>query len=229
MLKGAGYVTAHYGKWHLGGGGPKRHGYDESDGDTSNRDAAPFKAPNPVDIFGMGDRAVAFMEKPIRAKQPFYIQLSYHALHYPENALAETIAKYRRKMPGGREKEILRAAITENLDAGIGKLLKVIDRLGVAGNTYVIYMSDNGGGGGRGRRAERSGLSRPLSGGKGNLGEGGIRVPLIIRGPGVKEKTHCHVRVVGYDLFPTLCSLAGIRDPLPNGVDGGDVLVGAVE
>ena len=64
LLKTAGYTTAHYGKWHLSGGGPERHGYDESDGDTSNKDAAPFKAPNPVDIFGMGKRAKDFMALP---------------------------------------------------------------------------------------------------------------------------------------------------------------------
>lgn len=83
LLRTAGYATAHYGKWHISGGGPERHGYDESDGDTGNGDAAPHKGDNPVDIFGMGRRAAAFMEKSKKAGKPFFIQMSYHALHYP--------------------------------------------------------------------------------------------------------------------------------------------------
>ena len=94
LLKGLGYATAHYGKWHIGGGGPEAHGYDESDGDTGNGDAEPFKDPNPVDIFGMGERAKAFMKKHVAVKKPFYIQLSYHALHYPQNASAAAAQTY---------------------------------------------------------------------------------------------------------------------------------------
>lgn len=53
MLRGAGYATAHFGKWHIRGGGPGQHGYDEHDGDTGNEQAYKFTDPNPVDIFGM--------------------------------------------------------------------------------------------------------------------------------------------------------------------------------
>lgn len=56
MLKKAGYTTAHYGKWHIAGGGPGAHGYDEHDGDTGNENAFKFTDPNPVDIFGMADQ-----------------------------------------------------------------------------------------------------------------------------------------------------------------------------
>jgi arylsulfatase A-like enzyme len=98
-----------------------------------------------------------------------------------------------------------------------------INELGVAGHTYLIYMSDNGGGGGNPARPGKKERRRPLTAGKGGLWEGGIRVPLIIRGPGVKSGVFCHTRVVGYDLFPTFCKLAGVEGPLPDGVEGGDL------
>jgi len=213
VLQRAGYATAHYGKWHLSGGGPERHGYDEHDGDTSNRDAAPFKDPNPVDIFGITERASAFMEKNTKEKRPFFMQLSHHALHYPENARQTTLAAYRQRTTKARQVE--RGAITEDLDTGFGLLLRRIDELGITDCTYVVYMSDNGGGGG--------GRARPLRGGKGSLWEGGIRVPLIVRGPGIKADTFCHVPVVGYDLLPTFCELAGVKEPLPPRVAGGSM------
>ena len=212
MLRSAGYATAHYGKWHLGGGGPQSHGYDESDGDTGNQDAAPHLPPNPVDIFGMGERAMAFMEKCRDAEKPFFIQMSYHALHYPENATPELREKFAKLMPAGNDKEIGRAALSEDLDRGIGLLLEKIDALGITGTTYVIYLSDNG-----------SSTKRALRGGKGDVWEGGIRVPLIVRGPGVAAGSWCHQRVVGYDLFPTFCELAGVARDLPDNIEGGSI------
>lgn len=215
LLKTAGYATAHYGKWHINGGGPEVHGYDESDGETGNGDAAPFKDPNPVDIFGMAGRAEAFMAKNSKAEKPFFIQMSFHALHYPENARATTVASVRERIRGGNEKQIERTAIAEDLDEGVGRVLTAIDKLGLVDNTYVIYMSDNGGGGGK-----RGGLS----GGKGSVWEGGIRVPFIVRGPGIKGGTFSPQRIVGQDLLPTFCELAGVKKPLPKGVEGGSLV-----
>lgn len=215
LLKTAGYSTAHYGKWHLSGGGPESHGYDESDGDTGNEDAARFKGDNPVDIVGMGGRAAAFMKKSKDAGKPFYIQMSYHALHYPENANPQSIAKFKALLPDAQEQMVQRAAITYDLDQGVGALLKEVEALGLTENTWVIYMSDNGGGG--------KGGGRSIRGGKGSLYEGGIRVPLIIRGPGVKPDSWCSQRVVGFDLFPTFCEIAGVKS-LPKDIDGGSIL-----
>ena len=214
LLRGAGYATAHYGKWHIGGGGPEQHGFDESDGDTGNENAFKFHDPNPVDIFGMADRAEAFMEQSSKAKKPFFIQLSWNALHASQNANKATLAKYERALPGGNAKRVATAAITEDLDTGVGRVLDSLDRLGLTGNTFVIYMSDNGASGGK----------RVLAGGKGGMWEGGIRVPFIVRGPSVKANSWCQTRVVGYDLFPTFCEWAGIAlNTLPKGIEGGSL------
>ena len=220
LLHRAGYATAHFGKWHLTGGGPERHGFDVSDGDTGNRDADPHTDPNPVDIFGMTDRAKVFMEKNTKAGKPFYLQMSYHALHVPENAMKSSLAHFRTKPAGQLHRDPARAAITLDLDTGVGRLLDVINALGLEKTTYVIYMADNGGGGGG-----KGGKSRTISlrGGKGDLGEGGIRVPFIVRGPGITPNSWCHQPVVGYDWFPTFCHWAGVKEPLPGKLDGGDL------
>lgn len=211
MLHASGYATAHFGKWHIRGGGPGQHGYDEHDGDTGNEQAYKFTDPNPVDIFGMAKKAATFMEKSKKSNKPFYLQLSWNALHGQENALKATLAKYENL---GTGKNFQRAAITEDLDTGVGMVLKSVNDLGLSANTFIIYMSDNGSGGGKGA----------LSGGKGDLFEAGIRVPLIIRGPGVKPNSWCHTRVVGFDLFPTFCEWAGIAsNKLPREIEGGSI------
>lgn len=214
ILRDAGYATAHYGKWHISGGGPSRHGYDEHDGDTGNEQAFKFTDPNPVDIFGMANRAAAFMAKNKKAGKPFYIQLSWNALHAAGNANKATMAKYAKL---GNDKRSQVAAITEDLDSGVGAVLKSIQELGLAENTYVIYTSDNGAGGGGGGR-------RSLNGGKGDVYEGGIRVPLLIRGPGIKPNSWCHTRVVGYDFYPTFCEWAGVpSNKFPKNIEGGSL------
>jgi arylsulfatase A len=171
-----------------------------------------------VDIFGMAQRAEEFMKESMQAGKPFYLQLSWNALHASENANRATLAKYQAKLSGENEKRISTAAITEDLDAGVGIVIDAIDRLGLAKNTIIIYMSDNGsGGGGRGKAAG-------LHGGKGGVWEGGIRVPFIIAGPGVQANAWSHTPIVGYDLFPTFCEWARIdRSKLPTGIEGGSI------
>ncbi len=227
LLRKAGYATAHYGKWHIAGGGPESNGYDESDGDTGNENAFQFVDPNPVDIFGMAERAEKFMAKSVKAGKPFYIQMSWNALHASENALKATLAKYERLAQGDNTKRATVAAITEDLDTGVGRLMASIDRLGLTDDTNLFYMSDNGaggGGGGGGKGGGGKGVSG-LNGGKGDVWEGGIRVPLIVRGPGVKPNSWCHTRVVGYDLLPTFCQWAGVpTKSLPRGIEGGSIV-----
>lgn len=219
LLREAGYATAHYGKWHINGGGPAANGYDEGDGDIGNEYAHEFGDPNPADVFGLANRAIAFMEKSQKTNKPFFIQMSWHALHAPQNALKTTLVKYSQRIGSDvDDKRVGTAAIAENLDTGVGMVMDAVDRLGLAENTYVIYMSDNGAGGGGGGRSR-------LAGGKGGVWEGGIRVPLIMRGPGVPANSWCHERVVGYDLFPTYCQWAGVpSSKLPRNIEGGSLV-----
>jgi hypothetical protein len=122
LLRSVGYATAHYGKWHIGGGGPGRHGCDEHDGDTGNEHAFQFQDPNPVDIFGMAERAERFMRRNRDAGKPFFIQLSWNALHAADNALRATLSKYKRQAGVAdnetADKRVAVAAITEDLDTG---------------------------------------------------------------------------------------------------------------
>ena len=218
LLHRAGYATAHFGKWHLSGGGPEHHGFDVSDGDTGNRDADSHIDPNPVDVFGMTDRAKAFIEQSSKAGQPFYLQMSYYALHMPENAMKSSLAHFQSKPAGQVHRDPARAAISLDLDTGVGRLLDAIHALGLEKNTYVIYMSDNGGGG-----KGAIGKKTSLRGGKGGLLEGGIRVPFIVRGPGIEANSWCHQAVIAYDWFPTFCRWGGVKETLPEKLDGGDL------
>ena len=214
MLKTADYKTAHLGKWHLLGGGPQSHGYDLSDGDTGNKYAAEFSDPNPVDLFGMIERAENFIDEAQNENKPFYIQLSFHALHYPENALNDTIKKYSQKYSDSLKKiEIQRLALNENMDAAIGRLLNYLEAKNIAKDTFIIFMADNG--------AFRHFSS--LKGGKGALWEGGIRVPFIMKGPGIPKNSVNHFPIIGYDLFPTFMNIAGIKS-YPADLDGTNII-----
>jgi len=101
------------------------------------------------------------------------------------------------------------AAMTEDLDNCVGDVLKQLDNLRIADNTLVIYMSDNGG---------RTGV---LNGGKGDLGEGGLRVPLIVCGPGIPGGKHSDEPVVSYDIAATVLDFASPGFALPPGMEGG--------
>lgn len=203
------YRAAHFGKWqwfHT----PESMGYDASDGITMNEDGDTADPEDPKQSFGITKRAKAFMEAQVKAQKPFYLQLSYYAPHQKPQALAATIQKYAHLSGGGGKGDrAVFAAMTEDLDTCIGGVLKALDTLRIAGNTVVIYSSDNGG------------RTEILSGGKGTLGEGGLREPLIVRCPGIKPGTRCDTPVILYDLMATVLDFAAPGFPLPKGVEGG--------
>jgi arylsulfatase A len=212
-LKKQGYATAHLGKWHLGRGNPGQHGFDVHDGNTANDGPGKYKDPNPKDVFGLTERAAAFMKEQSDDETPFYLQLSHYAVHTPVEALNASTAKFEKISTGDRHNNIEYAAMTWDLDVSIGMLLKKIDELKLTDNTYLVLMSDNGGPGNR-----RQSQNLPLAGGKGSLYEGGIRAPLIVRGPGIKPGTFCRENVTGCDLLPTFCQWASA--PTPPQIEG---------
>lgn len=205
VLKEQGYVTAHLGKWHLGHGTPGEHGFDVHDGSTGNE--VPDNKNGPKDIFGITKRACEFMEQQAKEGNPFSLQLSHYAVHSPVEALDASISTFSEVRKGERHTDIDYAAMTWDLDASIGNLLNKLDELNLSDNTYVVFMSDNGAGGN-----PRKQDNLPLNGGKGSLYEGGIRVPLIVRGPGIEANSFCRENVTGCDLFSTFCEWAAVPD-----------------
>ena len=217
LLKSAGYSTAHFGKWSPGAPESELQYYDASDGAAGNGDGNVDDPANPKDIFGITERAVAFMEASVDDGQPFYMQLSHYAPHVGFHALEETAEKWERIEPGELHIDPVYAAMTEDLDTGIGRVLDKLKDLGVEDNTYVIYTSDHG------QTINRS-TNQPLTLGKGTLWEGGMRVPFIVSGPGIAAGTISDARVVSLDFFPTFAELAGAGDALPDDLEGGSLV-----
>jgi arylsulfatase A-like enzyme len=166
-------------------------------------------------------RAIDFMKSAERDGRPFYLQVSYYAVHLRIELLQRTLEEYQQKGMPDRAYTQAWAGMLEELDQGVGQLLDAIDELQTGDNTYVFFMTDNGGPG-MPRNTVRGPLpiNHPLKRGKLYLWEGGIRVPFLVRGPGVPPGAYCHEPVAGYDLLPTFCDLAGGEKALPDEVDG---------
>ncbi|MDE0371672.1 MAG: sulfatase [Rhodospirillales bacterium] len=217
VMQSAGYATAHFGKWSPGAPESGLQYYDASDGAAGNADGNVDDPANPKDIFGITERAVAFIEASVEAGQPFYMQLSHYAPHVGFQALEETVEKWESIEPGAIHTDPVYAAMTEDLDTGIGGVLDKLRDLGVETNTYVIYTSDHG------QTINRS-TNQPLRLGKGTLWEGGMRVPFILSGPGIEAGAVSDARVVSLDLFPTFGELAGVAESLPDDLEGGSLV-----
>ena len=203
LLKTAGYTTAHFGKWHVGRVDPAQHGFDVSDGATSNGGPDNVASPNPKQAYGMTERGIAFMQAAQKAGKSFYLQLS----HYPNQE--------RKEGGGGRGRDTERKDADE-IDKTVMLVLEAIDRLALTERTYVIYTSDHGGQGRNG--------NEPLSGGKGSVLEGGLRVPFLIRGPGVTANVCSRVPVTACDILPTIAALAELTAPSSTAVEGGSLV-----
>ena len=227
VLKQAGYSTAHFGKWHLGDlahAGPKQQGFDHVvDGNPGVRGGyfSPYKNPylsegprgeNITDR--LSDEAVQYIMK--HRDESFFVYLPYHAVHSPWQGKKELVEKYKHHPPVGGHRNPTYAAMIETLDTGVGRILETLDILDLTDNTLVIFYSDNGGVGGYREAGVRGGKNitsqAPLRGGKGMLYEGGIRVPMIVRWPGVVEPgSTCDTPITSVDFLPTLAEIAGAK------------------
>lgn len=223
LKSAAGYRTAHYGKWHLGSNGTASHGFDFGDGNTTNNDGdqGGTVQTDPKKIFELSTKAVDFITAAKNDGVPFYLQISHYAVHSPTEAQQATIDLYnnngeRPNNSNGNHNNMDYGAMTEDMDTGIGQIMQAIKNLDLEGETYIIFTSDNGAPGGFTSNA-------PLSGGKSQLTEGGIRVPFIIKGPNIAENTYNATPIVGYDLFPTFAALTGSSEALPSDLDGTNI------
>jgi arylsulfatase A-like enzyme len=220
LLKQSGYETALIGKWHLGylpNFGPVQSGFDEFFGVMSGAidffthkdmegDADLFEGKVPVERIGymtdmLTERAVQYISRRKRTRQPqgstrpFYLSLHYTAPHWPWEAAGDRAPVPELRGPvafrsGGSLKKY--ASMMKSLDDGIGEVLKALNQAGLEQDTLVIFTSDNGG--------ERFSYHWPFMGQKNTLWEGGIRVPAILRWPGIitpKPTQHAVYRSAG--------------------------------
>ncbi|MCZ6671359.1 MAG: sulfatase-like hydrolase/transferase [Verrucomicrobia bacterium] len=225
------YVTAHLGKWHMHRT-PDELGFDVHDGETGNINGNGEEDPeDPKLIFSLSRRANTFMEEQVQAGRPFFLQISHYADHLQYRAKPVTIEKYKTEHADKAteyQHSPLWAAMNENLDTGVGMVLDKIDELGIADSTYVIYTGDNG----FESKVdfwkpvtERTfNKAFPLLSHKYMINEGGLRVPFIVRGPGIPAGASSRTPVIGYDIFPTIMDIVGHLDELPDTVEGGSLL-----
>lgn len=223
-LKEDGYITGHFGKWHLSPDKNYKPGRPYDPGSQGfdvvlttvkpEPDADPEKdAHHTIEIT---NHALDFIEK-YKAK-PFFCYVAYHAVHRPLHEHADLIAKYKAK-PGSDlpVNNPIMGAMIERMDTGIGQLIQKLADLGLTERTIVVFYSDNGG-------FEQLQDQAPLRGGKAMVFEGGIRVPMAIKWPGViSPGRRSEALVTSEDFFPTIMEAAGVSYSKEN-LDGYSLL-----
>ena len=227
------YLAAHFGKWdhRFDMPTPEEMGYDASDGYTGNGtgggkgSGGPAAAADPKLIDHITDRACEYMERQAESGAPFYVQVSHYAVHLDIFYRQATFDLVKPWKAGKKHYMPEFAAMTADMDASVGRVLDKIKELGLKDNTYVFFLSDNGG------RATIPGAgeppkprNHPLRGAKGSMYEGGIRVPFFVAGPGIKPGSVSRTPVTGLDILPTVAELSGYGAAnLPETADGGSL------
>ena len=238
VLQEAGYKTAHFGKWHLTNRNikdaplPTEYGYDE---------AAVFNGPGPqTDTFGLYDDATDFIKR--NKDVPFFINLWIHETHTPHYPPKDSMAKYTHL----NEQDQVYAAVVDGADQRIGKILNLLDELGLAENTLVVFSSDNGpevtgpkknyfhpnDPDGKVEGFEPLGTyfsvgkTGGLRGQKRDTYEGGLRVPFLVRWPAKVPvgRVDTESVVTAVDLLPTFADVAGAKLPKGYQSDGESIL-----
>jgi arylsulfatase A-like enzyme len=249
-LQAAGYLTASVGKWHLGDANhaPEAHGFDVNIGGTHWGAPASFFFPYrgsgrfgaemryvPHLEFGregeyltdrLTDEALRVIDAGAAKHQPFFLYLAHHAPHTPIEAKASDVTHFESKLrPGLFHRNPVYAAMVRSLDESVGRVLGRLRERGVETNTLVVFASDNGGYlGTDARQTIPVTTNAPLRSGKGSLYEGGIRVPLLVKWPGVTRAASTSAEpIVLTDLFRTLMTAAGLAAPAGLPEDGVDL------
>ncbi len=226
ILKDAGYVTGHIGKWHLGGAGfgPLQQGFlSNIAGDHTGTPLsyfAPFQRngqfmpglENAPEGEYLTDRYAAEAEKFLEKNhdKPFFLYLPHNAVHTPLKAPSEATARFApaaEKLGVGTQRNPVYAAMLASLDGAVGRVLKKLDDLKLSDNTVVIFTSDNGGLATLEGMPAAATINSPLREGKGYLYEGGIRVPLLVKWPGRIKPAINTAAVCSIDLVPTVTEL----------------------
>lgn len=231
-LKPAGYKSAAIGKWHLTPPSgdmaayyPDRQGFDQNFGGSHRGQPPSYFSPYGLETLTDGppgeyltDREASEASRFIEANRsrPFFVYLPHYAVHTPIQAKKETIARFKQKARAEDPQHNPEyAAMIATLDEDIGRILRTLETSGVADRTVVILTGDNGG------WLPSTNTNLGLRAGKGSVYEGGVRVPLIVRWPGVtKPGSKCDVPVFGADLFPTVLGLAEVKIANEQVVDG---------
>ncbi len=245
-LKVGGYRTYFAGKWHMGDTGflPEDQGFDINKGGHHKGSPpggyfAPYKNPKLEDgpegehlPARLAEETATFMRE--SGDSPFLAYLSFYSVHTPLQGRGDLVEKYKKRADaladdrvvwgeeGERKLRLIQdhavyGAMVEAMDEAIGRVLDELDSLGIADNTVVFFMSDNGG---LSTSEGHPTSNLPLRAGKGWLYEGGIREPMIVRGPGVLEGIACDEPVTSTDFYPTILEMAGLPSRPEQHVDG---------
>ena len=206
-MKSAGYETALFGKWHLGGpdgASPTQQGFsvyrDALESRKASEQAALTATQDPKAMYTTNQDAINWATE--RKDAPWFAAVMYHGIHTPLEARTATLERLQKTGLTGQKLKY--AACLSDLDDAIGTLITQIRALPRGRETVVILTSDNG--------ATQQSSQEPLRGNKGCYYEGGIRVPLIIDWPHrTKPASTCYSPVTLVDIFPTLCEIAGTK------------------
>ncbi len=217
MLKNEGYVTGHFGKWHLGSQGffPEQSGFDVNIGGNESGGPggyfSPYINPNledgPIGEYltdRIGNEVVSFIN--YNQNETFFAYVPFYSVHSPIQSKKEYQEKYSNKDGDKNHNRPDYAGMIESLDKNIGKILNTIEELNLSEKTLIIFTSDNGG-----IRAISNQF--PLRAGKGSYYEGGIKVPLIFSWKGkIIEESESYERVSNIDFFPTIKKIIGHKN-----------------
>jgi arylsulfatase A-like enzyme len=238
-LLAANYRTALIGKWHLGlntPNTPNERGFEHFHGFLGDmmddywghqRHGINYLRLNSEEISPEGHATDLFSQWAIDYLQdasderPFFLFLSYNAPHTPIHPPEDWLERTRQREPGISEARAKLVALIEHLDDGVGQVMAALESSPHADNTLVIFVSDNGG------QLDVAGSCGPLRGGKQDLYEGGIRVPMIAYWPGrIAAGSRSEAIALTMDLYPTVLAAAGVERAAPDGISILPVLLG---